>query len=135
MYYKYVMDGQIVDATDHLAFVRYQERHRLFLHCETEAEADGVLSSDGSTIYLLSGKAQIGDLGFVAYSEIEEEEYLRIREELDAGEIIDDDEPDADTDSGAKTRLQQLEEQVAALQEVNDMLTECLLEMSEIVYG
>ena len=34
-----------------------------------------------------------------------------------------------------KTNMEKLQEENAALQEANDMLIECILEMSEIIYG
>lgn len=69
---------------------------------------------------------------------IPEENYNALKEELDAGgapaveeniepEIIAASAPDDDIEE-PKTRLQYLEEQVV-------MLTECLLEMSEMIYG
>ena len=135
MYYKIVSDGTIVDAVSGLNYVRWQEKNRLWLSC-SEANADGVISYNGEDIYLLEGAEAREGMIFVTVTEITKEEYIEIREELDAGgEIIDPDGKDTEPDTPGKTRLAQLEEQVATLQEVNDMLTECLLEMSEIVYG
>ena len=135
MFYKIVSNGTIVDASSGLSYVRWQEKNGLWLTCGEE-DAQGIINSNGEDIYLLSGTEPMEGYSFATVTEITEEEYLVLREELDAGgEIVDPDEPDQDPDTPTKTRLRQLEEQVAALQEVNDMLTECLLEMSEIVYG
>ena len=134
MYYKIISGGTVVDAAIGLNYVRWQEKNSLWLTCG-ESDAQGIVNSNGEDIYLLSGADPMDGYSYAAVAEITEEEYISIREELDAGaEIVDPGEPDTDP-SSAKTRLQQLEEQVAALQGVNDMLTECLLEMSEIVYG
>ncbi len=134
MYYKIISDGQIVDASDSLRYVRWQEKNRIFLSCE-ESEADGIVTSDGADIYLLLTSEAREGYRYAIVADIGEEEYLALREELDAGQEIADDGDAGQEGTEAKTRLRLLEEQVAALAEVNDMLTECLLEMSEIVYG
>ena len=133
MYYKIVSDGQVVDASDGLKYVRWQEKNRIFLSC-AESEADGIVTSDGADIYLLASSEPRDGYAYAVVSEIGEDEFLALRDELDAGAEIEDGSEESG-DTAAKTRLRLLEEQVAALQEVNDMLTECLLEMSEIVYG
>lgn len=135
MYYKIVSDGLIVDASESLRFVRWQEKNSIFLSCD-ENDADGIVSSDGEHVYLLEGSEAIGELPYAAITEITEEEYQAIRDELDAGgEVVNPDDQGNTPDTPAKTRLAALEEQMAALIEENAMLTECLLEMSEVVYG
>ena len=134
MYYKIISGGQIVDACEWLNYVRWQEKNRLLLTC-SESEADGIVSSDGANVYLLEGAAQIGDYPTATITEITKEEYDELRDELDSGAEIPDDSGNEEPDTPAKTRLQALEETVAELTETNFMLVECLLEMSEIVYG
>ncbi len=135
MYYKIVSDGLIVDACDGMRFVRWQERNRMMLSCD-EAGADGILTSDGSTVYLIEGGLVMDGYATATYEEITQEEYEELRAEIDAGEEIPNpDEPDPEPEEGPKTRLQALEEQVAELSQTNWMLIECLLEMSEVVYG
>lgn len=140
MYYKIISQGQIIDATpdDQLNYVRWQKKNGLFLNCEAE-QADGIISSGGSEIYLLEDAQaeHFPETPTVTLVEITEEEYLQIRDELDAGNEIANpggNEQQSD-DSPAKTRMAQLESLVADLQAQNDMLAECLMEMSEIVYG
>lgn len=135
MYYKIVSDGLIVDACDGMRFVRWQERNRMMLSCD-EAGADGILTSDGSTVYLIEGGLVMDGYATATYEEITQEEYEELRAEIDAGEEIPNpDEPEPEPEEGPKTRLQALEEQVAELSQTNWMLIECLLEMSEVVYG
>ena len=134
MFYKIISEGQIVDACDGLNTVRWQEKNRLWLTCDM-ADADGVVSSDGSEIFLLEGAKAHDGMRVATVDEISEEEYLRLRKELDDGEIPEVDDEDEPGVTPAKERLRQLENQVAELMEQNVMLTECLLEMSEIVYG
>ena len=135
MYYIATSGNKVVDAGDSLIYVRWQEKNSLWLTC-SEEDAEGIVSYDGADIFLLEGSEPREGFLIAAVTEVTEEEYLSVREELDAGaEIAAPNVPDPGPETPAKTRLKQLEDQVAALQEVNDMLTECLLEMSEIVYG
>jgi len=138
LYYKIISEGAIVDACDGMSYVRWQAKNRIFLSCDA-ADADGVITSDGADIYLLTGADPVEGVAYATISEITEEEYIALREELDAGdEIVEPDaEPDTDPDDSGpgKTRLRLLEERVAELSAANAMLTECILEMSEVVYG
>ena len=135
MYTKIVSGGIVVDACDEMRFVKWQEKNRVFLNCE-EADADGFIGYGGQEIYLLAGRAEVDGYSVATYTEITREEYEELRAEIDAGkEIPDPDGGDEEPENPAKTRLQALEEQLAQMMETNWMLTECLLEMSEIVYG
>ena len=141
MYYKIVSGGQIVDVCDGLTFVRWQKKNELFLTCDNEEDADGIISSDGSTIYLLEGAEQVGDLKYAHYAEIDEETYNSLREQLIENGMLDDpkEDPPAAEEGGntepsqpvAKSEERQL---IESLQAQVDMLTECILEMSELVY-
>lgn len=133
MYYKIIYNGFVVDACDGLNFVRFQEKNSIFLSCEEE-EADGIVSSNGSEIFLLNDIGS-GETVYATYMEITKEEYDVLRDELDAGDSVPEDSGDEEPDTPAKTRLAILEETVAELSQTNWMLVECLLEMSEIVYG
>ena len=141
MHYKIISGGQIIDACESLNYVRWQDKNRLFIGCASEW-ADGLISSDGSEIYILDGARPLdlpADAAYrtVTYEEITPEEYQEIRDELDAGQaiVIPDPEPSGDDTPQPQTRLAQLESQVAELAEQNAMLVECILEMSEVVYG
>ena len=135
MYYKIISDGYVVDACDGLNCVRWQAKNRVWLTCG-EREAEGVVSSDGGAIYLVREGLVMEGYSNATYEAITPEEYAEIRAEIDAGrEIIAPDEPEPEPDTPAKTRLQALEAAVDALTQENAMLTECILEMSEIIYG
>lgn len=47
MFYKVIKDGKIIDLLNHPVWVKYQEKHDVMLTCP-EAEAEGVMSSDGN---------------------------------------------------------------------------------------
>lgn len=142
MHYKIISGGQIIDACESLNYVRWQDKNRLFIGCTSEW-ADGLISSDGSEIYILDGARPLdlpADAAYqtVTYEEITPEEYQEIRDELDAGQAIvipDAEEPSGEDSPKPQTRLAQLEDQVAELADQNAMLIECILEMSEVVYG
>lgn len=134
MYYKIISEGQIIDAATDLNYVKWQEKNRLFLSCD-EGGADGIISSNGADIYLLTEKETGEDLPVVEIVEIGEEDYLALKEEIDAGNSVEQPGEQDDEVNIHKTRLKRLEEEVEELRAANEMLTECLLEMSEIVYG
>lgn len=96
MYYKVISNGQIVDVCDGLNYVRWQERNHLFLSC-SENVADGIVSSDGTKVYLFEGKTPVDGCAFVTLGEITAEQYADIRQQLiDNGVIDDPDEPQPD---------------------------------------
>lgn len=133
MYWKIVSGGKIIDAAeDRLNYVRWQEKNRIYIACGVES-AEAVVTTDGEEIYLLPGTPQVSGLDYAEVLEISEEEYLHICEELDAGgEVID---PEEKPGGEPKTRLRYLEEQVKSLAEMNSMLVECVMELSEIIYA
>lgn len=135
-YFKAVSGGLIVDAytENEMVFVRWQERNRRWLRCE-ENTADGLVASDGSAVYLLREMTGMDGFRQVAYEEIDQATFEELREEIDAGRTVPDQDPEPEPDTPGKTRLAVLEEQVAALLEANEMLIGCVLEMSEIIYG
>ncbi|MCD8198382.1 MAG: hypothetical protein LUE24_14680 [Lachnospiraceae bacterium] len=149
MYYKIVSDGEIVDVCSGLNYVRRQSKNGIWLACGEE-NATGITTSDGSTIYLLEGAEEIDGYEYTTATEIDEETYEELRQELidngvladtDSGTGTDDSESSEDTTtetvkkSKALLLAEQLQEELAALTEQNEMLLECLLEMSEVVYG
>ena len=135
MYYKIVSNGIIVDACEEMRFVKWQNKNCIWLNCE-EREADGIVTSNGEDIYILPGGEPVDGFAEGTYSEITEEEYAEIREEIDAGEEIpDEDGGDDEPTNPSRTRLAALEEKIASMEQENYMLTECLLEISEILWG
>lgn len=151
-YYKIVEDGKITGAGYTPDLRKVQAKH-LILVTATESDAE----------YIQVDEELYRDNWFAAPKYLElpyktakitvitKEEYDSIKEAMQQDEeIFDEPDDEGDSDSGeepagegeeeetlpsARERLRQLEEQVESLQETNDMLTDCLLEMSEIVYG
>lgn len=101
--------------------------------CE-ERQAQGVAALDGSVIYQLADKESLGlDNGYTAYPmyQTEYEEWIQTHDLPDP----EDDEPDIPEDEDTPLTRAELTAKVAELEEQNAMLTECILEMSEIIYG
>lgn len=159
-FYKVLSGAEIIDAN--CVFLKWQSKNDILLACEI-TEAHFIQSSDGGTIWRADWLNRLPD-GFensrhypvetVEAVEISAEDYEALKEQLDLGPVEESatDEPQNtedssgdDTDSAAteevmsaaamRLKIQSLESTVAALAEQNDMLTECLLEMSEVVYA
>lgn len=146
-WYKIVVDSMIVAVGKTIDLRKVQEKHQILVTC---GEDDAQYIQCGETLYHDTWFAPVTS-SLYAYTDaliyvIGVEEYLRLKAEIDAGnepqqpddpetepELAEDND-DPDTEQ-AKTRLQVLEEQVAQMREENNVLTECLLEMSEIVYA
>lgn len=54
MYYKVLKNGRVIDALDHLRFVKYQPKHDIMVNC-VEDDAQGIISSDGNHIWHVDG--------------------------------------------------------------------------------
>lgn len=150
MYCKLTMEGAVIDvAVSPLACVRYSPRSGMVLRCGGNEGPNGILSERTGRYYQVEGwpafpEEAENSAGTVALTEIGETEYLELLAALNDGETPDDsslyEEQEADPSSQEeqtpkKTTAQILREEIGALREQNDMLMECLLEMSEIVYG
>lgn len=134
MFYKIISGGYIVDACNGLSCVRWQEKNKIFVSC-AEQYAEGFVSSDGKKIFLLPSAPERLGLDRGEPVEIDEETYHELVQELiDKGIIIIDDE-DEPEDPDEPVPKSQLLQRVELLEEQNQMLVECILEMSEVVYG
>lgn len=120
---------------DPAPYVKMQERNHILVRC-SEQEAEGLLASDNNTIYRLEGRTlnsdEATDLTAVFIAEAEYDEIVLA---LDPPDPEDDDPeiPDGTDEEEVLTRAE-LTELVRQLQDRNDFLEECLMEMSEIVY-
>ena len=141
MYFKIVSNGQIVDACCGLNYCKFQKKNRIWLSCDGPDGADGIISSDGSTIYEI-GETDLGTgCDHATPVEIDEETYNAVRAELIETGVLPDDEPEKPEPEGEDDQPEQepvkkseLMLKVEELTAQVGFLTECLLEMSEIVY-
>lgn len=110
-----------------------------------ENEATGILANDVNTMYHLAGRDELKGVEeplLDAYF-IDKYEYELIIENLDDDDIINPPEPSEDdqedesymTPEQMRLRIIELEKRATALAEENEFLSDCLIEMSEVVYG
>ncbi len=124
----------IAEHLDPVCWIRYQPENDMIVRCE-ESEAQGVLSETGRDIYFMEGVMPRGEKE-EWYQVITEQEYIEITRENE-DEDTEDENPEVPEGQDAEsipTRAE-LAEKVAALEEQNEFLSECLLEMSEVVYA
>lgn len=142
-YYKLVSGDEVVDAIcaeDANWIVENPTNYSLY--SGPESLAWGIESTDATTTWHIWGKPvfhKFPDYETVTLVEVEESDYEEIIAEIIAGRIpekmIDPEEVPSGPEDNAKTKIAALEEKIAQLLEENEMLVECILEMSEIVYG
>lgn len=99
MYYKAILDGQIVDALEDIQCVRYFDKIGI-LRCRQKDQPEGIISSDGQNIWHVDGWPGFPeDSGkeTVQLVEIDAVDYQAIREALDSvGGSIPEPDPDPD---------------------------------------
>ena len=128
------------EAHEYPVYVNHPYYSNIPLRCEEES-AQGILSLNQRDIYHLVGKSSMsGD--HLEAEVITEAEYEYLVEELD---IPDEEEVEPDPDEGPGSDImtaQQMRERIIELEEINvekdkriEFVEDCLLEMSEVVYG
>lgn len=146
MYYKAKLNNMIVDALDNPQCVRFFTQSGI-LRCSEKENPQGIISSDGQHIWHVEGWPSFPTDSFdtVELVRIGEDEYKKLKAELkEWRELLDvDAAPDEEavheeiaiTPAKAMAIMKELSKTVNDLQEQNDFLCECVLEMSEAVYG
>lgn len=130
-----VMDGETLiaaEAHERPQYVRRQSNGAIVL-CD-EAFAQGIVSNDGTVIYQLDGKAPIGIDGCSTAYQIYGTEYDELIRDVPDTEDDTPELPPDTPDDKILTRAE-LTARVQELEAQNAMLTDCLLEMSEVVYA
>ena len=151
-YYKVISNGVVIDAN--YIWLKWQTKHRILLGCEPH-EANYIQSSDQEKVWRVQwlNPVPVGAPTFetVEAVEISEEEYLEIRKQLDDGfevvvpEEIPEEEIPEDTTTEVpsievmtpeemRRKIVHLEAALAEQAKTNEVLTECLLEMSALIY-
>ena len=149
MYYKILLDGQIVDAAEELSYVGWQEKNGILLSCDAE-KASGILSSDCSVIWHLASLPEfpVGEYDTVTAAEIGEDEYLRLKAQL-GGEEPDEEPEENGEEHEDETVEEETEEEevlsgmtstqllieIGRMKREIELLEECLLEVSQILYA
>ncbi len=137
-YFKIMQGNEVVTAEAHEnpVYICRQAKNNILVRCP-DVHAQGVLSLDGSTVYQLDGKTSLGlDNGYTAYPTVMTE-YEEIIRNMEPAPDPEDDAPEIPEDSDQERIMTRAEltAKVAELEAMNAMLTDCVLEMSEIVYA
>lgn len=152
-YYKVTANGIVIDAN--FVFLKWQQKHGILVGCDA-AEGQFIQSADQSKVWrtpwLNPAPKEAGLYETVEAVEITEEEYIKLRKQLDDGDTpieAEPEQPNPDTppeDDGdvpqetvmsVPEMRRVISEQQTLLQEQADrleFLEGCLLEMSEVVY-
>ena len=97
MYYKVLMDGDIIDVIDGLACCKYSRRAGMVLRCSESEKPEGIISERLGKVYAVDGWAIPCDAaqysGTVSLVPIDEATYKTLRETLDAGELPAEEDP------------------------------------------
>lgn len=148
MYYKVTSEGFVIDVLERLNYVRFTDRGTVLW--KEKNHAGGVISSDGSTVWHIPELGELPDFmrddyKSAALVEITEEEYLELQKQLEVEHPVDivpeqeeiEEEKPEPVMSATEMRvlITHLQEEVERLKENNTFLEDCLLEMSEEVYG
>lgn len=148
-YYKIIKDGIVIDAN--YVFLRWQAKHRTMLACKPE-HGQFIQSTDQQEIWTVDWLNPIPDELAGAYDvieavEITADEYAALRKQLDNGltvelpeESVDQQDIQPAEDVGndhTETVMtpEQMRRTMIELQQQNEMLLGCVLELSEIVYA
>ncbi len=147
MYFKLTKNGAVIDVVDELAtWLKSQANGGPVATSDLE-RADGIVASDQSVSFNIEGRAVLDPAWqTVKVEEIDVVEYTELKKKLNAGPVENDQPGDSEADTGESSggvadrvqllqRVADLEQQVEDQQTTTDMLTECLLEMSEVVYA
>jgi len=139
-YYKVKQGNTIIDALADPKYIVYQQGNDLCV-IGKQSEAFGVLSSDASTIYAVEGMRVAPNKGYsvVRLEQIDQTEYDELVEQLDGGGDVPEPEPEQ-PDQEEVMSLAEMRQNILALKAQNEelsaqneLLTGCVLELSELV--
>lgn len=119
MAYKIVLNTTVVDAQKTLNYVYWQVKNHLLLVGRSDF-ANGIVSSDGSTVWHLDGYPEFpeGSYETVKAVEITDEEYEELVKQLELGTVEEPEDPGAgETVMSAqemRSKILTLEDELAA---------------------
>lgn len=81
--YKIIENNQIIDVIDNIQFVKCLPQSQKLIAVD-KRQANGIVSSDGDTVYHILGTPNTSNdfKHSVTYAEIEEEEYLKLTTQM-----------------------------------------------------
>lgn len=128
--YKIIYENMIIDVIKKLKYCKYLQRANRTLLCD-KTSANCIVSSDGSQVYHIVGTLAMPDnYKSVEIVEIDKEEYDYLCSLTIQENPIPVDQHDDELDDPVV-----LKQKVSDLQNEVEMLTECILEMSTIIYS
>lgn len=146
-YYKIISNNTVIDANDR--YLRWQKRHGILIICEPH-EAEFISPRDESAVWhpdwLNTPPEEAVYDGDIEAVEISKDEYAALIEQLDAGKTIENQdtedgagedavgEPTASEPALSIAETSSILKRINVLEANNQMLTECILEMSELLY-
>ena len=119
MAYKIVLNTTVVDAQKNLNYVYWQVKNHLLLVGRSDF-ANGIVCSDGSTVWHLDGYPEFpeGSYETVKAVEITDEEYEELVKQLEIGTVEEPEDPDTgETVMSAqemRSKILTLEDELAA---------------------
>jgi len=133
------------EALENPVYIKYQDKNKMLLRCN-QKEAQGIMSADNNTIYQLKDKPELKGVeeNILNAFFISKEDYENIKvtlpdidEEETEEHSPDEEQQETNTMNTAQMRAEiiKLTESVKTLQEQNQMLTDCILEISENIYA
>lgn len=145
-FYKIIKDNTVIDAN--FVWLKWQTKHRVLLACKPY-EASYIQSYDGvhvwRVMWLNPPPEDAPEFPVAEAVKISKEEYLDLRSQLDSGLTPTEPEPEPPEEEPeveppeepAENVMtpEEMRRRIIELTERNQMLEECLLEMSEVVYG
>ena len=145
VFYKIIRDESVIDAG--FVFLKWNEkRHRMYI-CDVD-EGQFVQSFKGDTIYtaewLKPAPAEAGTYETVQVVVIDAAEYDELKAYLEDGEDVPvipvppepepEPEPEPDDEPEHQMTVAEMRQHIVEQDEQIALLTECILEMSEVIY-
>ncbi len=122
-----------VQEVDPVVWIKYQQRNQMIVRCDEE-EAQGILSPDEQGYFFKEGIMPRG-VKEIYYIEITKEEYDVLNQGLLAEDPEDTSPEVSEEPEEPILSRAELTAKVAELERQNEFLSECLLEISEVVYA
>lgn len=90
MYYKALIDENIVDVYDQLQYVKYDEKSKMILRCDVNDNPQGIIQRNGEKIYQVEGRPSLpGEFENVILMEFEGvETYLALVNALNENQYV-----------------------------------------------
>lgn len=132
MFYKVIQNQTVIDVLESLNYVKFQTRNHIIIRCNSNENPMGILSSDSTIIWHLDNLNNFPIDGYetVRLVEIDEEEYIILKEALDSNKIIDEPEIEIDIDN-EETEIEPTEEEIIDNNTLDMVRTSKIQEMNK----